>query len=305
MTKEYLKELKNYLLKYGKLDPEFGPYSKMYSMTTENISGFLNNLDLKDKNVLTVAGSGDQRINAYMLGAKNVTCFDINPLTKLQLNLKDTTLKNVNYEKFINFFGIYSGKYGSYYKYLDKEIFKEIKNNLDEDTYNFFNYIINDNQNIGSHEIYQNFDNNLDLLQRMNNYLTKDSFDVAKIIMNKKKIDFIESDIKTLPNKLGNNKYDVILLSNISDYIHLMYENKPLSSYRDLIDSLIEHLNLYGTIQVGYIYSNYHKGNDTSNFKYKDQRIKYFPTNQFHTIQVDSYYNNDQKDKIITFQKYK
>ena len=49
MTKEYLEELKKYLLKNGKLDPDFGPYSKMYSMTTENIAGFLNNLDLKVK----------------------------------------------------------------------------------------------------------------------------------------------------------------------------------------------------------------------------------------------------------------
>ena len=305
MTKEYLEELKKYLLKNGKLDPDFGPYSKMYSMTTENIAGFLNNLDLKDKNVLSVAASGDQRINAYMLGAKNVTCFDINPLTKLQLNLKDTALKIVNFEKFINFFGIYSGKYGSYYKYLDKEIFKEIKNDLDEDTFKFFDYIINGNQNIGSHDIYQSFDNNLDLLKNMNNYLTKDSFDLAKQVMSKKKIDFIESDIKALPDKLGDNKYDLILLSNISDYIHLMYEDKSLYYYRELIDALIEHLNLYGTIQVGYIYSNYHKGNDTSNFKYKDQRIKYFPTRDFHTIQVDSYYHNDEKDKIITFQKLK
>ncbi|MBR3524061.1 MAG: DUF3419 family protein [Bacilli bacterium] len=305
MTKEYLEELKKYLLKNGKLDPDFGPYSKMYSMTTENIAGFLNNLDLKDKNVLTVAASGDQRINAYMLGAKNVTCFDINPLTKLQLNLKDTTLKIVNFEKFINFFGIYSGKYGSYYKYLDKEIFKEIKNDLDEDTFKFFDYIINGNQNIGSHDIYQSFDNNLDLLKNMNNYLTKDSFDLAKQVMSKKKIDFIKSDIKALPDKLGNNKYDLILLSNISDYIHLMYEDRSLYYYRELIDGLIEHLNLFGTIQVGYIYSNYHKGNDTSNFKYKDQRLKYFPTREFHTMQVDSYNNRCTKDKIITFQKLK
>lgn len=305
MTKEYLEELKKYLLKNGKLDPDFGPYSKMYSMTTENIAGFLNNLDLKDKNVLTVAASGDQRINAYMLGAKNVTCFDINPLTKLQLNLKDTTLKIVNFEKFINFFGIYSGKYGSYYKYLDKEIFKEIKNDLDEDTFKFFDYIINGNQNIGSHDIYQSFDNNLDLLKNMNNYLTKDSFDLAKQVMSKKKIDFIKSDIKALPDKLGNNKYDLILLSNISDYIHLMYEDRSLYYYRELIDGLIEHLNLFGTIQVGYIYSNYHKGNDTSNFKYKDQRLKYFPTREFHTMQVDSYNNRCAKDKIITFQKLK
>ena len=40
-------------------------------------------------------------------------------------------------------------------------------------------------------------------------------------------------------------------------------------------------------------------------FKYKDQRLKYFPTREFHTMQVDSYNNRCAKDKIITFQKLK
>ena len=46
-------------------------------------------------------------------------------------------------------------------------------------------------------------------------------------------------------------------------------KQKSLKQRIELIDGLIEHLNLFGTIQVGYIYSNYHKGNDTSNFNNK------------------------------------
>ena len=111
MEKEKLIEVKNYLEKYKVLGNYFRNFSKMYIMTTENINGFLNKYDLKDKSVLTVAGSGDQRLNSYLLGAKDVTCFDINPLTELHLKLKDAVIKNLDYDKFLYFFDIYSNKY--------------------------------------------------------------------------------------------------------------------------------------------------------------------------------------------------
>ena len=51
----------------------------IYPFTTEMISGYFDRLDLKDKTVLTVGSSIDQGLNALLLGAKNVTVFDINP----------------------------------------------------------------------------------------------------------------------------------------------------------------------------------------------------------------------------------
>ena len=45
---------------------------------------------------MTVASSGDRRLNAYLLGARNVTCFDINPITLLHMNLKDTIITNLS-----------------------------------------------------------------------------------------------------------------------------------------------------------------------------------------------------------------
>ena len=305
MKKEYVEEVKQYICQNGKLDTEFSPFSKIYSMTTENIAGFLSNYDLKGKKVLTVAASGDQRINSFMLGASKVTCFDINPLTKLQLNLKDTALKIVNFEKFVKFFGIRSGRYGNYYEFLDKKIFNELQNKVDNDTYIFYNYLINEKNLINYYDIYFGSEVDLELLTKMDNYLTPDSYENAKRIMKNKKIDFIESDVKTLPDKLGNEKYDYILLSNISDYIHKMYKNNPMSSYRELIDALAEHLNMFGTMQVGYIYSTYYKESDVSKFRINEERQKYFPTNMFYSKLVDSYDNNGEKDKVITYQKYK
>lgn len=51
----------------------------IYPFTTEMISGYFDKLDLKEKTVLTVGSSIDQGLNALLLGAKNVTVYDINP----------------------------------------------------------------------------------------------------------------------------------------------------------------------------------------------------------------------------------
>ena len=67
MTKKELEEVKKHLIKSKSLNYDFGSYSKIYNMTTENIFGFLNHYDLKGKRILTVAGSGDQRLNAYSI----------------------------------------------------------------------------------------------------------------------------------------------------------------------------------------------------------------------------------------------
>ena len=49
-----------------------------YAFTTENISGYISNMDIKNKSVLTLGSSCDQVFNCLLLDAKDVTIFDIN-----------------------------------------------------------------------------------------------------------------------------------------------------------------------------------------------------------------------------------
>lgn len=300
MDKLLLQEIKNYIKVEGRLSPKFGKYSKIYSMTTENISDFLKNFDLKDKTVLTVAGSGDQRLNSYLMGAKHVTCFDINPLTELQIDLKDKIITHVNYEKFVKFFGIYSRKYDDFYNQLDERIFDEIKSYLTEETCGFFKFVIND-EYINSKDIYFKFKNNLDKLQRMNNYLDIDNYYLLSTFLKNKEIDFINSNIATLKEKINKDKYDFILLSNISDYIDNIYGDNYLEQYRLLIDSLTDNLNDNGIIQVGYIYGDY--SDCKSDFSNDKKRDIFFNPDRFNTIYVDSFDNQNIKDKIIVYKK--
>ena len=48
----------------------------LYPFTTENIDGYLDLFDLKDKSLLTVGSSGDQVINALVMGCEDVTLYD-------------------------------------------------------------------------------------------------------------------------------------------------------------------------------------------------------------------------------------
>lgn len=45
-------------------------YQEIYPFTTENIQGYMKNLDMEGKTVLTVGSSLDQAYNALALGAK-------------------------------------------------------------------------------------------------------------------------------------------------------------------------------------------------------------------------------------------
>ncbi|MDE1970874.1 MAG: DUF3419 family protein [Patescibacteria group bacterium] len=79
--------------------------SRMYVYATEMVAEYYARLDLKDKSILTVVGSGDQIINAYFFGAKEVIGFDINTRAPLFADLKINALRELSYEEFLSFFG--------------------------------------------------------------------------------------------------------------------------------------------------------------------------------------------------------
>ena len=300
MTKEELKLLKEHL-KDNSYANNFGMLCRVYSMTTENIYGFLNRYNLNNKKVLTVAGSGDQRLNSYLLGARKVTCFDINPLTELNMELKDRAIETLDFDEFLDFFGIINGIYDKN-SILDFRLFDKFSILLESDTYDFYNYVIQNNK--GKDVYFEGED--LNTLEKLNGYFNYNSYYRLRDIIKNKKIDFIDTDIYSLPDRLNGEKFDMILLSNISDYIHHIYESDDIKRYRELIDTLIdENLKLYGTIQVGYIYSRYTRGEDVSDFHINKHRHIGFPTSMFHSQFVDSYYCDGSYDKVITYQKLK
>lgn len=78
-------------------------FQLIYPFTTENISGYINEFELKGKTLMTVGSSGDQIINGALYGCKSITSLDINPYTKFYTYLKIACLLEVERNEFLEF----------------------------------------------------------------------------------------------------------------------------------------------------------------------------------------------------------
>ena len=281
------------------LDFEFGKYSKIYMHTTENIKDFIRCFDLKDKDVFTIAGSGDQALNAYSYGAKSVDIFDINPLTKCSVDLKVSGAKALTYEEFIHFF------FSEFSEYFSEHLYERIYPYLESDTKILFDTLFN---KVGVKKalkgLYYQLNPTLEKMKRMNLYLDEYYYYLLKNNLKDKKVEFIEESITNIDKRL-NKKYDMMMFSNISDSLNSIYGINHLQCFKELIASLIEYLNLYGTIEVGYIYGCYSKMKVTSDFINKNKREKVFTTDEYHTMLVNSYDGYFQKDRVVYYTKTK
>lgn len=100
---EDIEFLENILLN-DKKDIKDNYFDHIYPFTNENISAYYKNIDFENKEVLTVVGSGDHILNAFLDGAKSVDAFDINPLAKHYTELKIAAIKTFDLKDYILFF---------------------------------------------------------------------------------------------------------------------------------------------------------------------------------------------------------
>ena len=105
-AEEAVKETMKYVNRSSKslFYPKFGEYASVYIFTTESLSSYIDKLKVKNKDILTVTGSGDQLLNLALNGAKTVDNFDINKNAYYFVQLKLAALQSLNYDEFLNFF---------------------------------------------------------------------------------------------------------------------------------------------------------------------------------------------------------
>ncbi len=225
----------------------FSNLSQIYSFTTENISGYFDYLNFKDREVLTVAASGDQIINAFYMGAKKVIGFDVNFLALLYTELKLVAIQNLEYKNFLSFFMINEENDVNKNKYaFDYTIYKTLRKHLKTETANCWDII------------YQNFEFEGYKLRNSNLFNNKYDKNSIKINSNpylrdEKAYNNARKKIKDKVVKLINTDYrnivkinlsdsvccDIILMSNISDYIKNIYNEQSdyLQEYlKDIIN---------------------------------------------------------------------
>lgn len=207
----------------------FNKLSPIYSFTTENIAGYFDYLQFKNKNILTVAASGDHIINAFYKDAKTVIGFDINYLALIYTHLKLVALEQLEYDEFLQFFMINEKNDLEKNKgALNYTIYKtKLKNHLSEN--------VEKNWNI----LYQNFNNNGYELR--NSYIFNNKYDSNNVKINSNLYLHSELDYNIAREKIKDKeiilinsnyrdidltdikKSNIILMSNISDYIENLY----------------------------------------------------------------------------------
>lgn len=166
-------------------------FSEIYPFTTENISGYINNFELKNKSLLTVGSSGDQVLNAIANDCEDITVLDINPYTKYYYYLKVASLIGLSKDKFLNFFRYedYPNTFKKNKNVFNKEDYEKINSILrllDYESYLFWDELLNCYS--GEHirnKLFSLDEEKTSTLEKMNPYLENASFEELKVKLQK------------------------------------------------------------------------------------------------------------------------
>lgn len=226
-------------------------FNSIYLFTTENIAGYMKDLNLHNKKVITVTGSGDHVINAVLKGARKITTFDVNPLTKYYLDLKLAAIKYLSLDEFKELL-LYENKNSFAYEVIKKLDMNKESKKFWLDSLEKFNQsglllrkstLFNTKYFDASRKIKENL------------YLNEENYAIVKDNLKDVDIEFIEKNIKDLEL---NEEYDYMFLSNISDYLKDIYEENYLDKYQELISNFKTKVK---NIYFAYVYD---FGNDNS-----------------------------------------
>lgn len=268
-------------------------FNSIYPFTSEHIAGYMKELDLTDKKVITVTGSTDHILNAILQGATEITTFDINPLTKPYMDLKISALKNLSYEDFIKLFLFESNMNLDYSIISSLDMSDESKMFWLEQLSKFNNNGIElRNSSLFNTKYFNPYSK---LWQNL--YLEKSKYNLLKQQIKDANITYINTSLKDLK---VDEHFDYMFLSNISDYLSLMYSCDILKKYRDL---LIEFQKRIDIIYFAYLYDigNSNPRTEIDNLKKVKEIFSYFQQVEFKSALEGS--SQDKKDGILILKR--
>ena len=226
----------------GECNNNFSKYSQVYLFSNENLRDYYKLFDFKGKNVLTVAGSGDQVFSSILYGSKFVDCFDINKLTYYNIGLKMACIKSLEYNEFLAFYSFRQD-----FSYLE-QLYSQVSLNFCSKKMKCFwdNIIDIFFENLKYFYLDNNLD--LDLVKRRIPYLDKENYYKLKNLINNI-IKFKNTDVFGLNNI--NKKYDFINFSNIFYYV-------DEKNYIEFLKNIYRNnLNEDGFLVFNYFWDNY------------------------------------------------
>lgn len=198
-------------------------YQEVYPFTTENIQGYMNNLDMKDKTVLTVGSSIDQAYNALALGAKKVKVLDLNKNTKKYCEMKSKLILTHNRKELYD--AVMSRK-----NLMETQGISYTNEQFDKKRIESLNYYMQ------NEETYEK------LKQRLRE---------------QQSLTITEGNIFEMSQTIGDEKFDRIFFSNVLQMLDY-FKDKNESAY-DMLEKHFpnwkSHLNPEGILQLFYLYS--------------------------------------------------
>jgi hypothetical protein len=290
-------------------------YSQVYKFTNENICGISKNIDIKNKEVLTVCSSGAQYFSHLLNGAKTVDTFDISIFTKYFLHLNIAAIISLDYDEYLDFFfpkrhSLINNKYFNFNTYL------KLRDNFkDKDSLEFWNALF---WKYPSKKLYysnlfvQNNPDQKNIIECCDYLKNEETYNLLRAKL--KKIDtvtFYNTDI--IDKMLETNKhYDFIYLSNILDKIYMTNKKQYLQFIKTILKKLEKHLKDNGEIGVCYLYcylDDYWWSLDRTNFQalYQNNQL---PTSDYTLKSFNGHENPNSnfiknRDALILYKKRK
>lgn len=208
-------------------------YGRIYAQTNEYLKQLYSNIDFREKNVFSVAASGDHALLAYANGATHVDIFDRNKLTLYYYYLRLWTLKY----------------YNQFYPRipLDKNYISEIlhfvkvESSEEQKAFDYWSKLLDlvDSSMLDSLFFYEGayLENMSEDVIKINNSVERDNFSFQNI------------DISCKMNL--QKKYDIVVVSNIFDWLLLKNNLTALETYRDNLYNLLNDGGIVLSSNVG------------------------------------------------------
>ena len=240
-------------------------FGKTFYCSNERLKDLFNNFSLEDKDVFTVLASGDHYFHAYYNGAKKVDTFDRNKLTLYYFYIRKWIIEY--YDRYYPARGLLFDTKNYIKKLLDVV---ECRSEDEKKAFAFWKIFIDKDINL--------VDNNIFFFSKyIEDNEIKDNERLREIV--NKPLSFIQEDVGIRVKK--DKKYDLIVASNLLEYIH---EPLQLKRVRNNFNSI---LNDGGQIICSYVIDDEEIGVIK---RQKDIFSKYFDVREFPYSGRDDYY---------------
>lgn len=245
----------------------FSKYSKGYLWTNENIKEYINKKYISEYNsALSVTASGDHLFNLILNNVLNIDTFDTNTLTEYNvLGLKKALIEKFKYNDFLTICELIANNMLTLEEttYLIKDLlplmdkkYRKYWQNISE--YNYQLQKKNDEYLDLFAMLFININEKNNFIRRNSYLMGKDNYDKFKENMMRANINFYCTNAINILDTFPNQKYDVILLSNILDYITINWNYEQLRKFED---ELLFITNNNGKIFLAYLLNYYNKNN--------------------------------------------